>query len=94
MAMSVVFYYDVVCPFAYMASRLVEALGRRTGAVVEWRPVLLGDCGNTVLDRGYLIVPLAPLPRWALRGYWGAPGQSWIRHAGHECIKDALCCSR
>ena len=40
---SVVFYYDVVCPFAYMASRLVEALGRRTGAQVVWKPVLLGE---------------------------------------------------
>jgi len=39
---SVVFYYDVVCPFAYMASRLVEGIGRRAGAVVTWTPGLLG----------------------------------------------------
>ena len=39
---SVIFYYDVVCPFAYMASRLVEAMGRRAGAKIIWRPVLLG----------------------------------------------------
>jgi 2-hydroxychromene-2-carboxylate isomerase len=38
----VIFYYDVVCPFAYIASRLVEAMGRRTGAEIVWRPVLLG----------------------------------------------------
>lgn len=49
MAKSVVFYYDVVCPFAYMASRLIEGLGRRTGALVEWRPVLLGELAKTRL---------------------------------------------
>lgn len=38
----VIFYYDVVCPFAYMASRLVEAMAQRTGAEIVWRPVLLG----------------------------------------------------
>jgi len=37
-----IFYYDVVCPYAYMASRQVEAVGRRAGAQVIWRPVLLG----------------------------------------------------
>ena len=40
--MSVVFYYDVVCPFAYCASHLVEAMASRTGAQLHWRPVLLG----------------------------------------------------
>lgn len=39
---SVVFYYDVVCPFAYIASRLVERMGQRANAIVTWRPVLLG----------------------------------------------------
>ncbi|XP_064398309.1 uncharacterized protein LOC135344945 [Halichondria panicea] len=38
----IVFYYDVVCPFAYMTSTLVEDLARRAGATVLWRPVLLG----------------------------------------------------
>ena len=40
--MSVVFYYDIVCPFAYCASHLVEAMASRTGAQLHWRPVLLG----------------------------------------------------
>jgi predicted DsbA family dithiol-disulfide isomerase len=40
--MEFVFYYDVVCPFAYIASRLVEGLAHRTKATIRWRPVLLG----------------------------------------------------
>ena len=36
------FYYDVVCPYAYLASVQVEAAAARGGATVSWRPVLLG----------------------------------------------------
>lgn len=39
----ITFYYDVVCPFAYMASRLVEGVAARSGATVKWTPVLLGE---------------------------------------------------
>ena len=42
MGKEVIFYYDVVCPFAYMASRYIEQLGQKTGAHIHWRPVLLG----------------------------------------------------
>ncbi len=37
-----IFYYDVVCPYAYLASTRIEALGARVGVPVEWRPILLG----------------------------------------------------
>jgi len=37
-----VFYYDVVCPYAYVASTLVEQLAVRNGVKLEWKPVLLG----------------------------------------------------
>ncbi|KAK3670363.1 hypothetical protein LTR78_009716 [Recurvomyces mirabilis] len=36
------FYYDISCPFAYIASTKIEALASRTGANLIWRPVLLG----------------------------------------------------
>lgn len=36
------FHYDLVCPYAYMASTLVEDLATRTGAELVWKPVLLG----------------------------------------------------
>ena len=40
--MQLVFYYDVVCPYAYLASTRVEALAERAGVVLVWRPILLG----------------------------------------------------
>ena len=36
------FWYDVVCPYAYLASTQVEALSRELGVEIEWRPMLLG----------------------------------------------------
>ena len=45
----VVFYYDVVCPFAFIARKLIEGVARRTGAKIRWKPVLLllGKVCNT-----------------------------------------------
>ncbi len=40
--MQLSFSYDVVCPYAYLASQRVEALAARTGAELIWCPVLLG----------------------------------------------------
>jgi 2-hydroxychromene-2-carboxylate isomerase len=36
------FYYDIVCPFAYLASTQIEAMAARAGAEIEWVPILLG----------------------------------------------------
>jgi 2-hydroxychromene-2-carboxylate isomerase len=36
------FYYDVVCPYAYLASTQVEAVAQRAQATIEWVPILLG----------------------------------------------------
>ena len=32
----IVFYYDIVCPFAFIASKLMEGVARRTGAKIRW----------------------------------------------------------
>lgn len=40
--MDLEFHYDVVCPYAYLASTRIEALAARAGARLVWRPVLLG----------------------------------------------------
>ncbi|KAI1490633.1 protein disulfide [Biscogniauxia mediterranea] len=36
------FFYDIVCPFAYIASTRIEAIAAQESATVIWRPVLLG----------------------------------------------------
>ena len=39
---TLVFNYDISCPFAYIASTRVKALAERTNARLIYRPVLLG----------------------------------------------------
>ncbi len=36
------FFFDYSCPYAYLASRQIEALAARAGASLEWKPFLLG----------------------------------------------------
>ena len=70
MGKEVIFYYDVVCPFAYMASRYIERLGQKTGASIQWRPVLLGKidgCADV-----YAGGPCAPLMRLLYGIYYEA----------------------
>ena len=40
--MRLVFYYDVVCPYAYLASTRVEALAARANVPLDPVPILLG----------------------------------------------------
>jgi 2-hydroxychromene-2-carboxylate isomerase len=58
------FYYDVVCPYAYLASRRVEAMAARTGAEIEWVPILLGGVFRAI---GQLDVPARAMPAAKLR---------------------------
>ena len=36
------FFYDIVCPYTYLAATQVEQLAADTGAEIEWIPMLLG----------------------------------------------------
>ena len=36
------FYYDIVCPYAYMASTRVADMAARHGAEIHYKPILLG----------------------------------------------------
>ena len=40
------FCYDLVCPYAYLASLEIEAMGQRCDAKIEYIPVLLGGIYN------------------------------------------------
>lgn len=35
-------WYDVVCPYAYLASTQIDRVAEEAGAAVDWRPFLLG----------------------------------------------------
>lgn len=39
---TVAFYFDIQCPFAYLASERISDLARFQGADIVWTPVLLG----------------------------------------------------
>ncbi len=76
------FYFDVVCPYAYLASTQVERIAAAAGATLAWRPMLLGGLfrliGTATDAGGRLPMPAAKvrmnaldLDRWARR--WQVP---------------------
>jgi len=79
-AMVLDFYYDIVCPYAYLASTRIEALAARCGAELRWRPLLLGgifrNVGGDQVPMHAMSAPRARLNlldmhRWA--AHWGVP---------------------
>lgn len=78
--MEVTFYYDVVCPYAYLASTRIETLAARCDATIRWVPILLGgvfrhaggpDDPNLRLSAPRARLNLLDMHRWADR--WGVP---------------------
>lgn len=77
---SLTFYFDVVCPYAYLASTQLERLVEDTGAHLALRPILLGGLFRQIgqVDDPNRLMPAAKvahgrrdLARWAQR--FGAP---------------------
>jgi 2-hydroxychromene-2-carboxylate isomerase len=54
------FYFDFSSPYGYLASERIDALGRRHGREVTWRPFLLGAV--------FKIVGTAPLLEYPMKG--------------------------
>jgi 2-hydroxychromene-2-carboxylate isomerase len=65
--MKFVFYYDVVCPYAYLASTRIEAMAARANATIEWQPILLGGVFRAI---GQADVPGAKMPPAKARLNW------------------------
>jgi 2-hydroxychromene-2-carboxylate isomerase len=42
------FYYDIACPYAYLASTQIEAICRATDTELQWKPILLGGLYRSV----------------------------------------------
>ncbi len=73
-------FYDVVCPYAYLASTQIEALAERCEATIEWKPFLLGgafraiggaDDPNAVMPASKAAHNQRDMRRWAER--FGVP---------------------
>lgn len=79
------FYYDVVCPYAYLGSQKVEALARRAGVELTWKPMLLGGVYRAIGAPDAPPMPpskaqhnLADMLRWA--DHTGVPLKLHPRH--------------
>lgn len=72
------FFFDFSSPFAYLASTQIEAVARRAGAAVRWRPFLLGGLFKTI---GTPDVPLMAMPE-PKRVMYGADILRWAEHLG------------
>jgi 2-hydroxychromene-2-carboxylate isomerase len=46
------FYYDIVCPYAYLGSTQIAALAARAGARLRWKPMLLGGVFRAISSDG------------------------------------------
>ena len=76
------FFFDVVCPYAYLASTQIEKLAQDTGTQIEWVPMLLGGVFRAIkapqVPASKMSMPKArmntlDLNRWSAR--WGVPFQ-------------------
>lgn len=82
MAHTLDIYWDFSSPYAYLGSTQAEALAKRTGATLSWKPMLLGGVFKSI---GQANVPMqtwsAAKQQYILRDmhqwaeYWGVPFQ-------------------
>src|SRR5436190_3021612 len=72
MPRTVSYYYDIVCPFAYLGSTKIGAICDAAGAKLVWKPMLLGGVYRALGQPDYPKVPAQrvrgnaiDLDRWA-----------------------------
>lgn len=71
-------YWDFSSPYAYLGTTEAEALARRTGASLTWRPMLLGGVFKAV---GQADVPMSTYPAPKQR-HTGLDLERWAAHRG------------
>ena len=74
-ATRLVFFYDYVSPYTYLASTQIDALGARHGVRVDWEPALLGGVMKATGNQ-----PPAMLP--ARAAYMGDDLVRWAEEYG------------
>ncbi len=73
------FYFDCSSPWTYLAFTRVHAVAARTGAVIDWKPILVGGVFNAV-NQGVYQKRAAPEPRQ--KAYYDKDMQDWARLCG------------
>ncbi len=73
------FFFDCSSPWTYMAIAQIGALAKRTGADLEWKPILVGGVFNEVNKQVYdaRANPSAPKYQYYLKDL-----ADWTRHYG------------
>jgi 2-hydroxychromene-2-carboxylate isomerase len=78
MSARVRYYFDVVCPFAYLGSTQIRRICEAAGATLEWRPMLLGGVYRAIgapdfpsVPRNRILGNAIDTARWARR--YGVP---------------------
>jgi len=79
MPKTVEFFYDYSSPWTYLAFTRIEEVCRRSGANLEWRPILVGGIFNTVNPSVYESRehPVAPKARYMAKDL-----QDWANFYG------------
>ena len=73
MSKTIEYYFDYESPFTYLANTQLPGILERTGAVIDYRPVLLGALQKTAENPPPITVPnkskymMSDLSRWAKR---------------------------
>jgi 2-hydroxychromene-2-carboxylate isomerase len=75
MARTLEFFFDYASPYSYLACEQVEALAKRTGAELRWRPFLLGAVFKATGN-----VP--PITTASKATYLAKDLLDWTRHLG------------
>lgn len=73
------FYFDCSSPWTYLAFTRVHDIVARTGATVDWKPILVGGVFNAV-NQGVYERRAKPEPRQ--RDYYNKDMQDWARFCG------------
>jgi 2-hydroxychromene-2-carboxylate isomerase len=73
------FFFDCSSPWTYLAFRRVRPLAAETGALLVWRPILVGGVFNAVNGSVYE-QRAKPVP--AKARYYAKDLRDWARHAG------------
>jgi 2-hydroxychromene-2-carboxylate isomerase len=79
------FFFDVVCPYAYLASTRIADLERRAGVSADYRPILLGGLLREIGNEEASVMPAAKarlnrldMDRWA--DWYGVPLRMHAKH--------------